>query len=109
MEGTIFMISKKLRRAILSALVVGYVAAPPPVIQAASPVSSDPQQTDVESSESNEDILGYLELTDYFVTSAARIPTSRWDTPANVTVITSQEIEANHYQTVAEEIGRAHV
>ena len=102
MEGTIFMISKKLRRAILSALVVGYVAAPPPVIQAASPVSSDPQQTDVESSESNEDILGYLELTDYFVTSAARIPTSRWDTPANVTVITSQEIEANHYQTVAE-------
>ncbi|MBR1420048.1 MAG: TonB-dependent receptor [Selenomonadaceae bacterium] len=96
------MISKRLRRAILSLLVVGYIIAPPPpVIHAQNPVSVDSQEIDVESRESNEDFLNYLELIDNFVT-AERIPTNRWDTPANVTVITSQEIEDNHYQTVAE-------
>ena len=74
---------------------------PPPVIHAQNPVSADSQEIDIES-ESNEDIIGYLELTDDFVFSAERIPTNKWDTPANVTVITAEEIEANHYQTVAE-------
>ena len=98
----VFMVSKKLKRAILSALVLGYVIAPPPAIQAAEPVSIDSQEIDVQAGESNEDFLNYLELTDYFVMSAERIPTSRWDTPANVTVITSDEIEKNHYADVAE-------
>ena len=74
---------------------------PPPVIHAQNPISVDSQEIDVESRESNEEFLNYLELVDYFVT-AERIPSNRWDTPANVTVITSQEIEDNHYQTVAE-------
>ena len=52
-------------------------------------------------SESNEGELKYGELVDYFVT-AERIPTHRMDTPANVTVITAAEIEANHYQDLAE-------
>ena len=34
--------------------------------------------------------------------SAERIPTSKWDTPANVSVISADEIEKNHYSTVAE-------
>ena len=34
--------------------------------------------------------------------SAERIPTSKWDTPANVSIITADEIAKNHYQTVAE-------
>ena len=74
---------------------------PPPVIHAQNSVSVDSQEIDVESRESNEDFLNYLELIDTFVT-AERIPTNKWETPANVTVITSQEIENNHYQTVAE-------
>ena len=39
------------------------------------------------------------------VVTAERIPTSKMDTPANVTVITAQEIEDNHYQSVGEAIG----
>ena len=59
------------------------------------------EETLVSPSESNEGELKYGELVDYFVT-AERIPTHRMDTPANVTVITAAEIEANHYQTLAE-------
>jgi len=40
-------------------------------------------------------------LEDYLIT-AERIPTNKWDTPANVTVITAKEIEENHYQSVEE-------
>ena len=95
------MVSKKLKEKILAALVIGYIAAPP-VIHAQNPISVDSQEIDVESRESNEDFLNYLELTDEFVLSAERIPTNRWDTPANVTVISAKEIENNHYQTVIE-------
>ena len=42
-------------------------------------------------------------LLDHFVT-AERIPTRRWDTPSNVIIITSPEIEANHYQSIAEAV-----
>ena len=45
--------------------------------------------------QTNKDTLNYMELVDSFVT-AERIPTSRWETPANVQVITAQEIEDNH-------------
>ena len=41
------------------------------------------------------------ELEDVVVT-AERIPSSRMSTPADVTVITAQQIEDNHYQTVGE-------
>ena len=51
--------------------------------------------------ETNVDYLNYLELEDYFF-AAERIPTNKWDTPANVHVITAEEIEANHYQSVGE-------
>jgi len=53
------------------------------------------------AAETNKDTLNYMELVDSFVT-AERIPSSRWDTPATVYVITSQEIEDNHYQDLAE-------
>ncbi len=36
------------------------------------------------------------------VVTAERIPTKRMDTPANVAVITAEEIEDNHYSSVAE-------
>ena len=77
-------------------------APPPPVIHAQNPVSVDSQEIDVEPSQSNEEFIDYLELTDYFVMSAERIPTSKWYTPANVSVISADEIEKNHYSTVAE-------
>mgnify|MGYP002622996282 CR=1 FL=1 len=51
--------------------------------------------------ETNKDTLNYMELVDTFFT-AERIPSSRWNTPANVYVITSQELEANHYQNAFE-------
>ena len=57
--------------------------------------------TVVSPSEENEGNLDYLTLVDSFVT-AERIPTSRFDTPANVTVITADEIEANHYKSIDE-------
>ena len=49
----------------------------------------------------NINIANYLESADFLIT-AERIPTNRWDTPANIHVITAQEIEENHYQTIEE-------
>ena len=51
--------------------------------------------------EVNEDSLRYLLLVDTFET-AERIPTRRLATPADVVVITAEEIDANHYQSVDE-------
>ena len=51
--------------------------------------------------EVNEDSLKYLLLVDSFET-AERIPTRRLATPADVTVITADEISANHYQSIPE-------
>ena len=51
--------------------------------------------------EMNEGELNNFLLEDYFVT-AERIPTKRLATPANVTVITAEEIAANHYQNIYE-------
>ena len=53
--------------------------------------------------ETNKESSSEFELLDYFVT-AERIPTSRWDTPADVTVITAKEIVANHYQSISEAV-----
>ena len=55
----------------------------------------------IENEKSNESILNYLEGEDYIFT-AERIPTNRWDTPANVHVITAEEIEKNNWQSVDE-------
>ncbi len=63
-------------------------------------VSAAEDETAVEA-QTNENKLSYLELVDSF-TTAERIPSKRLDTPANVTVITAAEIEANHYTSVAE-------
>lgn len=43
----------------------------------------------------------YLDF-DQFVVTADRVPVSKWMTPANVITITDKDIEANHYQTLAE-------
>ena len=43
----------------------------------------------------------YLDL-DQFVVTADRTPVNKWATPANVITITDKDIEANHYQTLAE-------
>ena len=51
--------------------------------------------------EVNEDSLKYLLLVDTFET-AERIPTRRLSTPAEVVVVTADEIDANHYQSVPE-------
>ena len=56
----------------------------------------------VSPTNTNVGALDYLTLQDYFVTAAERIPTHIMDTPANVTVITAEEIEANHYQDLNE-------
>ena len=58
----------------------------------------NPMEVDAEV---NEDSLRYLLLEDFFVT-AERIPSKRMNTPAEVAVITSAEIDANHYQSVDE-------
>ncbi|MBQ9479494.1 MAG: TonB-dependent receptor [Selenomonadaceae bacterium] len=49
----------------------------------------------------NEGSLEYLMLVDTFET-AERIPTRRLSTPAEVVVITADEIDANHYQSIPE-------
>ena len=43
----------------------------------------------------------YLDLNQFVVT-ADRVPVNKWATPANVITITDKDIEANHYQTLAE-------
>ena len=60
----------------------------------------DEDETAVEP-EVNEDSLRYLLLVDSFET-AERIPTRRLSTPAEVVVVTADEIDANHYQSVDE-------
>ena len=59
------------------------------------------QETIVEAEATNESVQNWLESEDY-IFAAERIPTNRWDTPANVHVITAEEIERNHYQTIEE-------
>lgn len=54
-----------------------------------------------ESNETNEDATEYVNMEDMLIT-AERIPTNKWDTPANIAIITAKEIEDNHYQDLAE-------
>ncbi|MBR1578920.1 MAG: TonB-dependent receptor [Selenomonadaceae bacterium] len=76
----------------------------------AEEVSTEPaevidEETLVEP-EVNEDSLKYLLLVDSFET-AERIPTKRLATPADVVVVTADEINANHYQSVEEALSHA--
>ena len=64
-------------------------------------VEASAEEETVVDPEVNEDSLRYLLLVDTFET-AERIPTKRLATPANVMVITADEIDANHYQSVSE-------
>ena len=43
----------------------------------------------------------YLDFSQFVIT-ADRIPVNKWATPANVITITDKDIEANHYQNIAE-------
>ena len=70
-------------------------------VVAAEEVAEEETPTLVSPTDENEGNLDYLTLVDSFVT-AERIPTSRFDTPANVTVITADKIEANHYKSIRE-------
>lgn len=65
--------------------------------------ATEPADETLVEGQTNEFTSSYLELVDSF-TTAERIPSSRFDTPANVIVITAAEIEANHYQDLAEAI-----
>ena len=76
------------------------VGTPTEEVSAPTEEVAAPEETAVEA-ETNVDYLNYLELED-FIISAERIPTNKWDTPANITVITAQEIEENHYVSVGE-------
>ena len=73
-----------------------------PSAAAAEEVEACEIESEVEA-EVNEDSLRFLLLVDTFET-AERIPTSRLSTPAEVVVITADEIDANHYQTVEEAV-----
>ena len=70
-------------------------------VKEAEAVAESENPTEVLPSDYEEGNLDYLTLVDSFVT-AERIPTSRFDTPANVVVITAEEIEANHYHDTSE-------
>ncbi len=96
------MIPKKIERKLITALMIGALI--PSGASAAE--ESDVEVFDFEApteveAEVNEDSLRYLLLVDTFET-AERIPTKRLQTPAEVVVITSDEIDANHYQSVDE-------
>ena len=107
MKGLMAVIPKRLERKIIAALMIGALI---PAGASAAPDESDVEvfefdattevETDVEA-EVNEDSLRFLLLVDSFET-AERIPSQRLSTPANVIVITSFEIDDNHYQSVEE-------
>lgn len=59
------------------------------------------EEDSIVAAETNIDYLNFLEMEDFFIT-AERIPVSKWETPASVTMITAEEIEANHFQDIYE-------
>ncbi len=67
------------------------------------PINSVSAEDIDDSNDDNKNVTvkNYLEGED-FIFTAERIPTNRWDTPANVYVITAEDIEENHYQTIEE-------
>lgn len=108
------MVSKKISKNILQNLKKNLVALPPSYFAAAlfttfilpfniasAEEVTEEHPTLVSPSEDNEGQLDYLVLDDYFIT-AERIPSHRLDTPANVKVITAEDIEANHYKSIEE-------
>ena len=105
------MVSKRLKRELLRAIGRTRLMLPLttavmtglflPTMSASAEEDAEPENPQMVEAEVNEDSLRYLLLEDYFVT-AERIPTKRLSTPANVIVITSSEIDANHYQSVDE-------
>ncbi len=103
MKGLMTVIPKRLERKLIAALMIGAL-----IPSGASAATEDADvevfdfdaTTEVEA-EVNEDSLRYLLLVDTFET-AERIPTRRLSTPAEVVVVTADEIDANHYQSVSE-------
>ena len=89
------LFNRRLSLQVMTALLVG--ATMPVGMALAADVS--PTKT----SEANADTSYYFALEDFLVT-AERIPTNRWDTPASITIITADEIEANHYRSLSEAI-----
>ena len=71
----------------------------------AEEILSEEDVTTFKNGGTNESILNWLESEDY-IFAAERIPTNRWDTPANIHVITAEEIEKNHYRTVGEALSQ---
>ena len=57
------------------------------------------------TAEADKENIDEYSLSDVVVT-AERIPTERMDTPANISVITSKDIEANHYTDITEALSQ---
>ena len=96
---SINFMNPRLRRSYIHLLALLTVLFPANISFAEKATTSD--QKIVETEVSNVNIKNYLESEDFLMT-AERIPSNRWDIPANVYVITAQEIEDNHYQTIEE-------
>lgn len=58
-----------------------------------------------ETADASKENIDEYSVSDVVVT-AERIPTERMNTPANISVITSKDIEANHYADVAEALSQ---
>ena len=99
------MISKKRRALALTLALMASSILPVNPVSAAEEVEPETVELSEEETlvepEVNEDSLKYLLLVDSFET-AERIPTKRLATPADVVVVTADEINANHYQSVEE-------
>ena len=82
---------KRLTLALTIAGSIGYLLMPSSIVSAAGQFGYDDEEFPPQ----------YLDM-DQFVITADRTPVNKWTTPANVITITDKDIEANHYQTLAE-------
>ena len=97
---TLWSVSKYKKLALLMAVFGsgGYLLTPPNIAFAANDDEGESKELIYD-----DEIFPpeYLDLNQFVVT-ADRTPVNKWATPANVITITDKDIEANHYQNLAE-------